>query len=269
MTFKNFLGNIISKISYKILKMLGANLPKHVALNIIKKEDNYLIHDQSLILKTDLMRSCEDIYEESLAAIDGYGVDNFSKRIRHYTLYQIIDSILKKNINDLAIAECGCWKGQSAFIIATAIKNNGSKNNFYIFDSFEGLSEYSPYDKNNISDKSIEETRKHFAFGIDLVKSNLKIFDFINYFKGWIPSRFKEVEEQKFCFVNIDVDLYEPIKDSLEFFFPRLISGGCIFLDDYGFKQFPGASKAIDDFIKLNRPSYFVALPTGGAYLIK
>ena len=40
---------------------------------------------------------------------------------------------------------------------------------------------------------------------------------------GWIPDRFVEVKNKKFSFINIDVDIYEPTKKSLEFFFPRLI----------------------------------------------
>lgn len=269
MITKNYLGNIISKFIYKGLKFFGPNLPSHVGLSIIKKDVNYFLHNHDLILQTDLLKACNEVYADALSKTDSINYDNFSKRIRHYTIYQLINSILKKDKGNSSIAECGCWLGQSSYIIAKAIKNNGFKNMFYIFDSFEGLSSYSIYDKKEDKSDVIEKTRKFFAFDFHLVKNNLKEFDFINYLKGWIPSRFNELSEKNFCFVNIDVDLYEPIRDSLEFFFPRLVAGGCIFLDDYGFNQFPGASKAIDDFIKLNKPSYFVAIPTGGAYLIK
>lgn len=36
-----------------------------------------------------------------------------------------------------------------------------------------------------------------------------------------------------FCFVNIDVDLYQPTKDALEFFIQKLSKGGYIFIHDY------------------------------------
>ena len=37
-------------------------------------------------------------------------------------------------------------------------------------------------------------------------------------FKGWIPDRFDEIALKKFCLVHIDVDLYQPTLDSLNFF---------------------------------------------------
>ena len=172
---------------------------------------------------------------------------------------------------DAEVVECGCWKGQSAHIIASIIKGSALKTRqFHIFDSFEGLSDYTSNDLvDGLSNDDIQVSRKWFAAGIDMVKENLKEFTFAKYYRGWIPTKFHEVKDRKFCFVNVDVDLFQPISDSLEFFYPRLISGGTIFIDDYAFNQFPGASKAVDDFVTLNKIENFVALPTGGAYLIK
>ena len=42
--------------------------------------------------------------------------------------------------------------------------------------------------------------------------------NFIILLKGWIPSRFEEVKDKNFSFVHIDVDLYQPTLDSLNFF---------------------------------------------------
>ena len=53
----------------------------------------------------------------------------------------------------------------------------------------------------------------------------LKDFDFVKIYKGWIPEKFNLVDNSKFSFVHIDVDLYEPTLKSLEFFFPRLEEG--------------------------------------------
>ena len=38
--------------------------------------------------------------------------------------------------------------------------------------------------------------------------------------------------------------------------------------NDYGFLQFPGAKKAVDNWFGAN-PSFFVPLPSGQAFLIK
>ena len=78
----------------------------------------------------------------------------------------------------------------------------------------------------------------------------MKPFEFVRILNGWIPRRFKEISEQKFSFVHIDVDMFQPTLDSLKFFFPRLEKNGIIICDDYNFSSFPGAKKAWDEYFK-------------------
>lgn len=87
-------------------------------------------------------------------------------------------------------------------------------------------------------------------------------------YKGWIPKRFDEVSEKKFCFVHIDVDLYQPTLDSISFFYPRLVKGGIILCDDYGFNTCPGAKKAFDEYVK-DKPEKIVHVPTGQGFIVK
>ena len=94
-------------------------------------------------------------------------------------------------------------------------------------------------------------------------------FPFISIKKGWIPSRFDEIRNEKFSFINIDVDLYEPTRDSLEFFYSRLIQGGCIHLDDYNLREWPGNKIALDSFLNKNKVNFFYQLPLGGAFILK
>ena len=65
------------------------------------------------------------------------------------------------------------------------------------------------------------------------------------------------------------MDLYEPTLASLEFFYPRLVNGGAIILDDYGFNQFPGAKTAVDRFLQKNGHSFFYEVPLGSCFIIK
>ena len=88
-------------------------------------------------------------------------------------------------------------------------------------------------------------------------------------YKGWIPDRFKEVENRKFQFVHIDVDLYQPTLDALEFFYPRLVSGGVIVCDDYNLTMFPGAKQAWDEFFSGKKYFLNYETPFGGSFLIK
>jgi predicted O-methyltransferase YrrM len=68
--------------------------------------------------------------------------------------------------------------------------------------------------------------------------------------------------------VHIDVDLYNPTKDSLEFFCPRLRPGGIIVCDDYGFSSCPGATAACNEFLA-DKPEKMIGLSDGGGFLFK
>jgi hypothetical protein len=97
---------------------------------------------------------------------------------------------------------------------------------------------------------------------------NLKEFDFVKFYKGWIPARFEDVKDLQFAFVHIDVDLYQPTLDSVQFFYYRMNKGAVMICDDYGFVTCPGARQAMDDFF-MNKPEKLVMLTTGQAFVIK
>lgn len=206
-----------------------------------------------------------DLYNLAQQKTQMSSTDNLSRRERHYTLNQLVKKI---SFLEGDIVECGCWRGLSSYQIAFRLKYSTSQKTFYIFDSFEGLSKFEDKDIPLGDLKDEEKRRKEFACAEDIVKDNLKEFDFIEYKKGWIPERFHEVEENKFSFVHIDVDMYQPIFDAFEFFYERMVRGGIIVFDDYGFTYFPGAKEAVDKFLQ-DKDDFFLALPSGQAFMIK
>jgi hypothetical protein len=155
-------------------------------------------------------------------------------------------------------AECGVWTGSSSWFIVDHFAGQGKVH--HGFDSFEGLSRPSPKDGSYWHSGDLETAE-------EVARSTLQGFDAVLY-RGWIPERFSEVASRTFCFVHVDVDLYEPTRDAIEFFYPRMVPGGVMLFDDYGFRTCPGATAAVDEFIA-GRPEPVVAVPTGQAFLIK
>jgi O-methyltransferase len=158
-------------------------------------------------------------------------------------------------------------------MISKLLRDSGFKDTFHIFDSFEGgLSEKVEQDKNarfSMSEKEIGKEKAQFASTEEEVKSALSAFPFVKLYKGWIPERFSEVANTTFAFVHIDVDLYQPTFDSLNFFYPRLSKGGCIVVDDYGLSQFPGCQRATQEFLAKNSPQFSHVGQLGAFFLIK
>ncbi len=162
---------------------------------------------------------------------------------RAYMIYQFAKSSALLVEGD--IAQVGVYKGGTAKMIAECFSN--SRKKFYLFDTFDGLPDASEKDgiKNN--------EKKQFAdVSLGEVKSYLSDYPNTEFKKGFFPHTAKGLEGKQFCFVYLDADLYESTKDGLNFFYPRMLPGGVILLDDYGTGTWPGVGKAVREFCAEN-----------------
>ena len=94
-------------------------------------------------------------------------------------------------------------------------------------------------------------------------------FGFVEIRKGLIPYTFSALEDRRFSFVHIDVDLYRSTLDSLSFFYPRLVAGGVLLFDDYGIRIYENAEKAAVDTFFADKPEKPISLTNGQTLLIK
>lgn len=216
----------------------------------------------------DLDTEFHNLYDLAQKKCQMAGTDNTLRRQRHYTLCYLLRNAPLATGD---VCELGCWRGLSAYQIANHLGLSGGKTVFHIFDSFEGLSPFEKEDAPcfNAGDARLQERRKQFACSLETVQENLQEFLFIQYYQGWIPTRFPDVQNHQFSFVHIDVDMYQPIIDSFRFFYPRLVEGGIMVFDDYGYTQFPGAKKAVDEYLAEIPHPFFLPLPSGQAFVIK
>jgi O-methyltransferase len=210
------------------------------------------------------------LYNESLQAAQQGAHDNSLKQLRYYVLHQLAEMAVRK-FPALSVAECGCWWGHSTHILASIITAQPTfSGRLHVFDSFEGLSEFKAQDRSTLSpQRQSNDKRRPFRSDFEQVSQRLARFPFVQIHPGWIPSKFPEVEAVTFSLVTIDVDLYEPIRDAFRFFYPKLQQGGIMYFDDYGYETFPGAKLAVDEFRAEAKPSFFLELPMGSAFLIK
>jgi hypothetical protein len=151
------------------------------------------------------------------------------------------------------VAECGSALGISSHFICQILASERPAFDgagYHVFDSFAGLSE--PAAEDAISDDHPDAVRLRdmcqqgaFAVPLERVRRNLAEFPAIAFYPGWIPETFRGLPERRYRFVHLDVDLYDPTFDGLEYFYPRLAPGGMIVSDDY---SWPGARLAFEDF---------------------
>ncbi len=159
------------------------------------------------------------------------------------------------------MAECGVFNGATAYFMAKASADTNMHRVMHLFDSFQGLSQPDRIDGQYWQAGAL-------AIGADAARTVLAPYPDVHFYPGWIPERFHEVESRSFAFVHIDVDLHGPTLESLRFFYPRLVSGGVLICDDYGFTSCPGAMAAVDEFMT-GKPESVIHLPTGQGVIIR
>lgn len=159
-------------------------------------------------------------------------------------------------------AECGVYRGTDSYLICHFNASlQGSPRTHYLFDSFQGLSAPTGADGSHWKEGDLKSP-------IEVAQQALAEFSNTVFMSGWIPDRFDEIHDRSFAFVHVDVDLYEPTRDSIKLFYPRLVDGGIFLCDDYGSDSCPGATRAVDEFLR-DKPEKAITLSDGGGFFIK
>lgn len=157
----------------------------------------------------------------------------------------IADEINAREING-AVAELGVFKGEFAAELNRLFPNK----EIYLFDTFEGFAESDL----RVEKKIIGENNVwHPDFAdtcIESVMARLPYPEKAHFVKGYFPNSTEQLRgDEKYIFVNIDPDLYEPTRQGLAYFWPRMEKGGVIMIHDYNSVQFPGVGKAVREFV--------------------
>jgi O-methyltransferase len=184
------------------------------------------------------------------------------KEDRCYIIYNFVKHCLHLEGD---FAECGVYRGGTAYLIANTIKNSSNKDKLiHLFDSFTGMPNTAVMER---------DSHKEGDFGdnsIDNVKNYLSEFNNISYYPGFIPYTFSLIAGDKiFSLVHIDVDIYKSTQDCCKFFYDKMVKGGIMIFDDYGFPKYKYAEKlAVDEFF-VDKPENPISLQTGQCIVIK
>ena len=124
-----------------------------------------------------------------------------------------------------------------------------------MFDTFRG---FDPRDSGGGVDDRFNDTSE------EIVLANIGDISNVVVRKGHFPETAEGLEGERFCFVLIDFDKYEPTMVALKFFYPRVVSGGFIFVHDYNSPESGWAcSRALNSFLS-DKPGKPVAIPDAG-----
>jgi O-methyltransferase len=175
----------------------------------------------------------------------------------------VLDGLLKSAlVLPGELAECGVYKGGTARLIAGTRTASGARKRLFLLDTFKGMPEPTPgldstWRAGDLGDVNIEEVKQFLADLPDIV-----------ILPGLFSTTLPQLSDSRFCFVHVDADLYTSVRECCEFFWPRMVNGGVVVFDDYGFSNCPGAKKAIDEYFAKTTDKV-VPLPTAQAFVVK
>jgi O-methyltransferase len=176
---------------------------------------------------------------ESIAASDDY--------FRYATLGLAVQRVLDERVEG-AFAEVGVWRGEtSEFLHRLA-----PQRTLYLFDTFTGFPEADlPPGATDarFRDTSEQAVRRRVGASQNIVLRT-----------GYVPETLAGLEHERFAFVLLDLDLLDPTRAALEFFYPRLSAGGYLVVHDYNNPESNWACKRAFDAFLEGRPEQLVEL---------
>ncbi|MCC6516153.1 MAG: class I SAM-dependent methyltransferase [Chitinophagales bacterium] len=146
------------------------------------------------------------------------------------------------------ILEVGVWRGSSSIMMGTKLQQLKSTKTIFACDTFEGVvkagtSEDNYYKGGEHSDTSLQFVKDHVeqTFGL----RNVQLL------QGIFPDATGHlIENEKFCLCHIDVDAYISAKDILTWLWPRMVIGGVIVFNDYGFPLTKGITLLVNEYLQ-------------------
>lgn len=181
---------------------------------------------------------------------------------RLYALWQAVRNVAPLG---LPAAEVGCYRGGASFFVAGAFRQLlGREIEYHAFDTFEGhlASGITQHDT----------VHKPGMFGdarFEDVQNYLSAFGRLTVHRGDVAESVKQLSECRWGLVHIDTDLYSGTLSALEYFAPRLATGGVIVIDDYDALKCPGVRVAVEEYLRDRSGFSAWQLPTEQLLLVK
>ena len=180
--------------------------------------------------------------------------------VRYATLGLCFQEIAAKKVPG-NVAELGVYRGD----FAKRLNQIFPDCKLYLFDTFAG---FARQDVATEKSSGFSTGEQSFAdTSVEMVLRKMPYPQQCIIKQGFFPATAHDVDDQ-FCFVSLDADLYDPILEGLKFFYPRLSTGGYIFVHDFNNDEYKGAHQAVLDFCHLHKVSFTPLPDSGGTAVI-
>lgn len=162
--------------------------------------------------------------------------------------------------------ECGVNTGIASLTGAKYLGFDQYKEkSWYLFDTYSGI----PQDGLGAEEREkVDRMNRHYFDCFDLVQENFSDYENVRLVKGVVPESLETVSIHSVAYLSIDMNIAAPEVAAIRHFWPKLVKGAIVVLDDYGFAGFEEQKESMDVFAR-EKDVEIYTLPTGQGLLIK
>lgn len=182
------------------------------------------------------------------------------------------------NINhiDGDIVECGTWRGGLAALMLQYVVDHKLDKIIFIYDTFEGMPEPGDNDHPEALRKYNETKDGEYSdwcrAGIDVVEDTLRqvtenFTDHCHLIAGKVEDTLEVFGPTNIALCRLDTDWYSSTKTEMEVFYPRVVKGGYIIIDDYS--DWPGCALAVEEYLSNIDPDSYTRSIEDGSLVIR
>ncbi len=199
---------------------------------------------------------------------------------RMYALWQATRHILHNRIPGDYV-ECGVWRGGSSMLVARLFEqHHACDRSMYLYDTYCGMVQPQEVDIDPSDrpaalqwEKAKRDDGNDWCYAsADEVRGNMDSCGFpmerVHLVEGKVEETIPRTVPDAISLLRLDTDWYESTLHELRHLYPRLVQGGVLILDDYGYWQ--GAKKAVDEyFAEFDAPPLLTRIDNSGRLAIK
>lgn len=226
-----------------------------IAYSSLKEKEILFVHREAQPLTE---KEYAVLAEQSTEALTRHGAVWYTDEKNWYCCYQYLKQTAALPGD---VAEFGVFQGGSACFFALAMQRFGlNKKRLFLYDTFEGIPQSSALDLVEVSDFS--------GNSLERVQSLMSGFDNVCIVPGDVTRTFGNLGEEAFSLVHVDCDQFEVTQFLCEKLYFRMVSGGIMMFQNYGFGATLGERIAVDHFFK-DKPESVMVGYDGAAFVVK
>ena len=158
-----------------------------------------------------------------------------------------------------SFVECGVGRGFISSAVLQHLPWESLAKDFYLFDTF------TPH---NVQVDAASEQRPHYAADVATVSSNFAEWSRVHLVPGRVPDTLGSIAVGSVAYLHVDMNHPDPEVAAVRWFWPKLVTGGWLLLDDYAYAGCEPQKQAMDE-VAADLGFTILSLPTGQGLAVK